>query len=180
MQCQDRLGMRIRLEVKMLTRKSCRHPGDTRGKVRRWFHIHHLPRLDHHRRSRYPGGSGRRRAGRNPSIRSKRCLGRVDGADRRVPILLHHCSNLQRIAGLELCLQFHEQYHVRGALCVHPGNIPYKGPRNGQCYHCDCEQDLRHHGSHHSHLREPGDQCTCLCVGSAVHRRWVTHDLTAF
>lgn len=102
------LQLELHLEIETLTPKSCRHSGNAWCKIRRWFHIYHLPQLHHHRCPWSARGSTRRCASRSPSIRSKRCLGIVNSADRRIPILLHHCRHFQRIVGLELCLQLHE------------------------------------------------------------------------
>lgn len=95
-------------EVGTLILKSSRYPSNARSEVRRWFHIHNLPQLDHHRRSWCTRRSDRRCTGSDSSIRSKRCLGPVDRADRRIPVLLYYRPHLQRVVGLELCLQLHE------------------------------------------------------------------------
>lgn len=164
----------------MLTPNRCRYPSNTRNEVRRRFYIPHLPQLGHHRRSWCTRGSARRCDGRDPSIRSKRCLSRVDSADRRFLILLHHRSDLQRVVGLELCLQFHEQCHVCGPLCLYARNFRNQRPRYWQRLYCDCKQSVWDNGSHHSYLRQLGDKCTCLRVRSAVHRLWDAHSPTTF
>lgn len=147
--------MVVRLKVGALTRILCRYPGNTRSKIRRWFHVHHLSQFDHHRRSWCTGSYGRRCYGRDSSIWSKRCLGPFDSADGRVPLLLHYRSDLRRVVGLELCLQFHDQYHVCGSLCVYPRDFPNQRPRYGQCHYCNRKQDFWNHGSDHSNLRKP-------------------------
>jgi hypothetical protein len=80
------------------------YPSDARGRIPRWLHVHYLPQLAHNCRPRRPRCPRGRSASRDSSLWSEGRSGTIHHPHRRVPLRLDDGINLQRPAGLELCI----------------------------------------------------------------------------
>ena len=94
----------------------------------------------------------------------------ISSSDRRIPLWFYYVALVCRTPGLELRLQFHEQHHVRRALCNLTRAFPDKGSWDGERPCGSRKSYLWDHGADYRPIREFGDIGSYLRFSLPLYR----------